>query len=90
MKLQIFSIRDNKNGSFGQPQYAADPQSATRSIGVALKDPNMMIHHYPSDFDLYHIGEFDQTNGAITITEQPEFITNLANIKLTLDKQESK
>lgn len=75
MILKVYSIRDDKAGTFAAPFYQANHQVAQRSLNQAALDPNTTIHKFPSDFALYCVGEFDDANGKITPLDQPEFVS---------------
>lgn len=63
--MKIFSIKDKKSGAFDNPFYRASYAEAERSFQMLAKDEKTMIHHYPEDYSLFEIGEFDSTTGEI-------------------------
>lgn len=65
MKIQIFAVRDSALKAFAQPMFMP-------TIGVALRmftdevnrqDPNNALNKHPEDYELYHLGEFDDELG---------------------------
>jgi len=79
MILQIFILRDIKAVAFGRPFFETSKGVALRSIGDELKNPQSGIAKHPSDYELYHLGEYTDDTGTITCKE-PEFIINLGDI----------
>ena len=75
MKLQIFSIFDDKARTFATPFFMANEQMALRAFNDLTADPNTTISRNPTDYKLYSIGEFDDSTGFIDKKEIPEYIT---------------
>jgi len=65
MKLQIIAIRDIKADCYGQPNFVASIGAAIRSFGdeCQREDQNNMLWKHPEDFELYHLGEYDDSCG---------------------------
>lgn len=60
----VYSIRDNKMGSFNVPVLIENDAVAVRQFGDLISrggDSVMSIH--PSDFTLYKLGEFNSHTG---------------------------
>lgn len=77
MKIQVLSIRDRAADAYGQPMFFAALGKALRVFQDEINrraDDNSMYHH-PEDFDLYHLGEYDDNNGKFTNLEQPKMIS---------------
>lgn len=72
MKKSIYSIRDNKLGSFGTPVLIDNDAVAIRQFGdiIANGGDNVMSKH-PSDFTLYHLGFVDLQTGKFENLECP-------------------
>lgn len=66
MKMQLVSIRDRAADVFGVPTFVHSLGAAIRSFGdeINKKDGNPLSGH-PEDFDLYHVGEYDDNNGLV-------------------------
>jgi len=65
MKTQICAIKDRASDAFSQPMFMP-------SLGIAIRqftdeinkaDDNNQLYKHPDDFDLWHLGEYDD-NGA--------------------------
>lgn len=66
-KFQVFSIRDVKAEAFSQsPFFFRSIGEAQRVFGDEVKNPESQLGKHPEDFQLFHIGEYDQTTGVLT------------------------
>lgn len=75
MKLQGFSVFDDKAGAYVQPFFVPNVNIAIRSFGDAVANPETGISKHASDYHLYRLGDFDDNSGEFTQV-QPEFIAN--------------
>lgn len=78
----IYSIRDNKTSHFMRP--IADTAEVNVKRDFALVVNNMtdsQIYHYPEDYDLYQLGEFDEQSGTISGFTAPVFICSAVSLK---------
>lgn len=66
MDLKILSIYDQKSGVWFTPFTARSMGEAIRMFCDTVDDPSTVLHKYPQDFDLFHIGNFENTTGVIT------------------------
>lgn len=67
----IVSVRDSAVKSFGTPMVFANEASAHRVFmnEVNREDPTNLLNANRSDFDLYHVGNFDPDTGVLTGVE---------------------
>ena len=63
MKLDAYSILDEKSGTYDRPIFATTHAVAMRAFGDACKDPNHPMAKHPEDYRLYHLGDFNQVTG---------------------------
>lgn len=72
-KLQVFSVRDTKSDSFGRPFFLPSIGTAIRAFGDHLnsKEDTEMRKH-PGDFNLYHLGDFDDETGVFQNLGHPK------------------
>lgn len=81
MIYQVVSVRDRAADAFGRPIFVLALGQAIRSFQDEINrqaDNNEMNRH-PEDYDLYHLGTFDDANGRFN---------NLPDIKqLAIGKQ---
>lgn len=71
MKQQCFSILDAKTGYFNVPYFSPTVASGRRAFQEVCRDENSLVHKYPDDFQLWHIGEFDDNDGHLTSFDPP-------------------
>lgn len=75
MIRQIFAIRDTKGGYYNQPFPQNSHGEAERTFADLVNEKSTTISRHPKDYDLYHLGHFDDNAGVLT-AKQPEFIIN--------------
>ena len=65
MKYEIVSIRDRAAVAFGRPTYTLSIGAAIRSFQdeVNRNDPQNVMFGHAEDFDLFHLGSFDDQEG---------------------------
>jgi hypothetical protein len=91
MLLQIFCVFDSKARNYGMPFFTQNRGTAIRGIQLQLQqDGNSMLAKYPSDFDLFHVGNFDDESGLFTCpeTSNPIFIINVSELIGGSDEQQ--
>ena len=59
--------------TYARPLFAVDEAEATRIFMAASLDQQTNLFNYPSDYELFKCGEFDQLNAAFSNCN-PEFI----------------
>lgn len=65
MIYQVVCVRDAALNGFGRPFFVASLGTAIRSFGDEISrkaEDNAMFQH-PEDYDLYHVGAFDDATG---------------------------
>lgn len=68
MKL-VYAVRDRAVDVFGQPIFCLAQGEALRSFMDEVNRPGSAINSHPEDYDLYLIGSFDETTGALRALE---------------------
>lgn len=72
-RLQVFSIRDKVADAFMPPFFMPTVGMAIRAFGDDCKNPNGNLAKHLSDFELYHLGGFDDGNAQFHILPQSEY-----------------
>lgn len=76
MKTKLVCIRDIKVGAYGQPVNVPSIGAAIRSFEDACKPgAETDVSKHPTDFELYHLGDYDDQTGNIEVNEKPIFLT---------------
>lgn len=65
MITNIYAIRDNQVEAFSQPFYSPTHGSALRAFSDHVNEKGTPANKHPSDYDLFHLGEFDDQVGTI-------------------------
>lgn len=63
MKRNICAVRDRQMAAFGQPIFVPTTGIAIRSFADEINNPQSEMHKHPDDYDLYHLGTFDDDTG---------------------------
>lgn len=74
--MRLFSLLDKKSGSYGGILIAASDGHVGRIVQERFAGSGDTVEKYPSDFDLYDLGEYDTESGLITPCTR--FVVNLA------------
>lgn len=67
MKLALFSVRDSAAEAFMRPFPAPTAGMAVRNFTDEANraDPQNPMYAHPSDYELYHVGFFDEETGKL-------------------------
>lgn len=71
MIQKVFCIYDAKVEAFMSPFYAVARGAAIRSFIEVAGDKTHNIGKYPSDFTLFELGEYDDSNAKFTMKSSP-------------------
>lgn len=76
MILQIVCVRDRAADVFGQPNFTTSLGGSIRSFGdeVNRVDANNMLNRHPEDFELYHLGTYDDSSATFELLPKPRQI----------------
>lgn len=76
-KLLAVAVRDSAAGAFNRPFFVPAAGMALRSFEDEVNRQaadNPMFNH-PDDFELYHVGFFDEENGDLVSVPDPVMLT---------------
>lgn len=79
--MQVFSVFDAKAGVFTAPFVAVNDQTAMRGFYHAANDPTLEICRFAPDFNLYHLGSFDETTGTFELLQPMRLLMNAGSCK---------
>ena len=76
MKMVICSIRDSAADAYGRPFFLPSVGVAIRSFTDEVNRPSEdnQIYQHPEDFDLFELGEFDDTTGRFVLLDVPKHL----------------
>ena len=68
--MRLYSIRDAKTQAFSTPFFQQNDETALRMFRDELHGANgpSMLSKHPEDFDLYCVGDWNDTSGAVRPT----------------------
>ncbi|WNK14633.1 MAG: nonstructural protein [Microvirus sp.] len=77
MITQIMAVRDSIMEAYNAPFATATVGAAIRSFTDAVNDTGKGdIAKHAKDFDLFHLGTYDDNSGKITTFDNPKHIIN--------------
>lgn len=79
MILKAFTIRDSKGEVFNTPFFQKTHGEAERSFKQLINDGQSMPNKYPEDFDLYYVGEYDDSEGIFKALDTPQHVAKAIN-----------
>ncbi len=65
MIKSIFSVKDVKVAAYMPPFFMESDVSAQRALYELAIDPKTQISKYPSDFELWSLGTYDDASGEL-------------------------
>lgn len=71
---KIVAIRDRAVDAFGQPIFVVALGQGIRSFMDEMNNKESSLAAHPEDYDLYHIGEFDEDTGLLIACTPPKMI----------------
>lgn len=81
MKLNMYTIKDQKAGIYHKPFFCINDQIALRAVSEVLADPTTEPARYPEDFVLFNVGTFDDSTGEI-IQKEVSVMTRLSDMEI--------
>lgn len=84
MKHGVFAVRDTCVEAYMLPMYFLNKAAATRALGDAVNRPEKdnQFYQHPEHFQLWFLGEFDDSNGVFT-SIPPEFVVDCQSLVRT-------
>lgn len=62
MKQECFSVYDRRTQYFNVPFFSPTIESGKRVFMEACRNGETLLHKYPEDYELYHVGSFDDSS----------------------------
>lgn len=75
MTYGVYSIRDHL-GAFGTVFCHANENTAKRYVARLIANSDLDIGFSPADYDLFHVGDFDDASGLVSVVTPIEYICN--------------
>ncbi len=71
MKLEMFTVYDDKALAYLRPFFSPTVATALRSVKSAAEDATHDFSKHPHDYMVYHIGYFDEDTAEVGRLELP-------------------
>lgn len=71
MIFKVFSVFDTKANAFMLPFYALNVSVAKRNLSRAMQDETTDFYHFPADYSLFEVGEWDGDTGKLSASVAP-------------------
>lgn len=81
MKLQVYAVYDSAVGAYMAPFYARQKGEAIRGFTDLANDEKTNVARHPSQFSLFFLGEFDDTNGLLSAAVAPERVVGAHEVR---------
>lgn len=72
-RMMLFSVHDSKTDAFAPPYTASTPGEAERRFRTACSEEGD-LKRYPTDFNLYQVGFFNNVAGLVESVVPPVFV----------------
>lgn len=79
MKMQVYAIYDRISTTFAQPHCAINNNTAIRNCTDLIRRDEQLKAHV-SDYQLFHIAEYDDTSGSIEPVKPVQMVVNLIDL----------
>jgi len=83
METQLISLRDAKAESFTAPKAHKTIGEAERFLQHIVNTPGEgnFLNLYPEDYDMYHLGTFDDQTGKMKLFDSPRHLSKAVTFK---------
>jgi len=81
MTQKVFAIRDQKAEVFNRPFFNKTHGEAERNFRELVNDKENLVGKYPEDYDLYYLGDYDDSTGLIKTLDTPQHIIKAIQVK---------
>lgn len=84
MKILVVSVKDRALDAYGNPFYVHALGQAIRSFSdeINRNAPDNTMYNHAGDYDLYHLGTYDNDTGTFENEERPIQIAIGKNLKI--------
>lgn len=81
-KVNIYTVRDVISDTYGRPFYSTNDETAVRSLAMEVNSgvEDSVLATNPDDFELYLLGEYDDSTASFDIHDSIKFIVRASNL----------
>lgn len=84
--IGLYAIKDEKMGVFFPPFASPSHIEAQRKAGIMTLQEDGQLNHYPADYSLYHVGDYDTNRGIIIEQDSPIFVDTMSALHAGIRK----
>lgn len=81
MKLEVYTVRDDKAEAYLQPFYMQNESLAIRAMTDCITDANHQFAKHINDYSLYHLGTYSDSSGKFELNDSPKHLINLVDLR---------
>lgn len=81
MIVQIFSFYDSKSRTYSNPYAFPNLEVAIRQLQDVMQMPDALFAKHPEDFQLFHLGSFDDELAKFELFPGPQAVLSLVSLK---------
>jgi len=81
MKMEVYSVRDDKAEAYLNPFYLNNQSLAIRAMTDCINDENHQFKRHIKDYSLYHLGTYSDSNGKFELNDTPQHVINLIDLR---------
>lgn len=78
--FKVYALRDVRTEAFHRPMFLQNDAVLDRSIRDAMEDEHNLLCTHPEDYQVYRLGEFDDSNGKLAAIP-PEHMFNVIDLR---------
>lgn len=72
MIMQVLAIKDTAMDTYGQPLFVHTIAQGIRIFGDAINNKENPMSKHPEDYNLYHLGEYNDGTGTFIQRDDPD------------------
>lgn len=82
MKMQLVAIKDTAAQAFMQPVFCHATGVALREFADAVNSGDHQFAKHPEDFEMYFLGEFDDSDASFALPKSPQLLSRALDLKV--------
>lgn len=79
-KLVCCALFDRGLMAFGRPMFVQHINLAMRSLTQEVNNPESELFKAPADYDLYELGEYEDSDGSFALLKVPKMTVTAASL----------
>lgn len=80
MKLRVCTIFDRGVQAHGRPFFVPHTNAAMRAFTDEVNNTQSDLFKHPADYDLFELGEFDDSTGRFELLIEPRFLVTGSSV----------